>query len=93
MKTINKADIELIKSRFQIKVKNLLTYYGLSLSCEQAMFVSTAMEYVVKNHSSYAEQYQRINEFIFAIDGITYQHQCHDEIATTLASCDNDIPF
>lgn len=79
MKTINKADVELIKSRFQIQVKNLLTYYGLKLSCEQNTFVSTAMEYVVKNHSSYAEQYQRINEFIFAIDGIAYQQQWDDE--------------
>ena len=78
MKTINKADIELIKSRFQNKVKRLLIFYGLKLSFEQEMFVSNAMEYVVKNHSSYAEQYQRINEFIFAIDGIIYQHQFDD---------------
>lgn len=93
MSQITKNDIELIKSVFQLKVKSLLSSYGLSLSCEQEMFVSTAMEYVVKNHSSYAEQYQRINEFIFAIDGITYQHKCYDEIAPALASYDNDIPF
>lgn len=50
------------------------------------------MEYVVKNHSSYAEQYQRINEFIFAIDGITYQQQLDDETAA-LASYDSNEPF
>lgn len=92
MNQITKKDIEFIKSFFQIKVKGLLSSYGLKLSCEQEMFVSTAMEYVVKNHGSYAEQYQRINEFIFAIDGITYQHQWDDK-TVALASYDSNEPF
>ena len=74
MSNVTKSKLESQKLILQHKAKNLLCTYSYSLTENEDVIILRAMEYIVKNHCSYDEQYVRISEYLYALDGIEAHH-------------------
>lgn len=99
MSYTTRTEIETRKVLLQYTIKNLLCSYSDTLTENEDCIICRAMEYIVKSHNSYDEQYNRINEFQYALDGIKSHHATQTSIHNhTIANNimmfgESDTPF
>ena len=73
MRVITKSEIEQLKVKLQTSIRTLLT--SCTLNADDEQLIIRAMEYIVKNHGAFDEQFYRINEFIYVTEALRKKYE------------------
>lgn len=95
----DRSTLEHEKIKLQTKIRDFLI--GNIPDSEDVIIIQKAMEYIVKSHHSYHEQYYQVRTFQYAIDGLTEKYSPHivptsscNSISHSMAMFDNnESPF
>ncbi len=95
----DRSTLEYEKIQLQTKIRDFLV--GNTPNTEDIKIIKKAMEYVVKSHHSYYEQYYQIRTFQYAIDGLIKKYNsnmvstvtCNSMSHSMVMFDENESPF
>lgn len=94
----DRSTLEHEKIKLQTKIRDFLI--GNSPNTEDVIIIQKAMEYIVKSHNSYYEQYYQIRTYQYVIDGLISKYNSlvvastYNSTSHSMAMFDeNESPF
>lgn len=94
----DRSTLEHEKIKLQTKIRNFLI--GNIPASEDVIIIQKAMEYIVKSHNSYYEQYYQIRIYQYSIDGLISKYNSlvaastYNSTSHSMAMFDeNESPF
>jgi len=95
----DRSTLEHEKIKLQTKIRDFLI--GNTPDTEDVIIIQKAMEYIVKSHHSYYEQYYQIRTFQCAIDGLIKKYNscmvltpsCNSTSHSMIMFGENESPF